>query len=266
VRRTLPLLAVVLAFGLVACIPPKPQPTPPTQPQGFDACAAPSSSIMQNWWTFSPFTSVGVYVGGANRGCAQPNLTASWINLVEQYGWKLLPLWVGPQAPCTALSNVTKLPGTEAAANTAGYNEGIAAADRLASFGFGWLTPVYYDLESYPRSASCTKAVQAFENGWTRALNGRGYLAGLYSSLCSGIVDSAAGVPTATNVLNAIWIAAWNDTPNIFGFGSSSCPLSDTLWLNHQRVHQFKGGHNETWGNVTINIDSNAVDGPTHPL
>jgi hypothetical protein len=26
-------------------------------------------------------------------------------------------------------------------------------------------------------------------------------------------------------------------------------------------VHQYKGGHNETWGGVTINIDSNYVDG-----
>jgi hypothetical protein len=32
----------------------------------------------------------------------------------------------------------------------------------------------------------------------------------------------------------------------------------------HQRVHQFKGGHDETWGGVTINVDSNAVDGDTH--
>ena len=38
--------------------------------------------------------------------------------------------------------------------------------------------------------------------------------------------------------------------------------VSDSLWANHQRVHQYKGGHKETWGGVTINIDSNYVDGP----
>ena len=27
-------------------------------------------------------------------------------------------------------------------------------------------------------------------------------------------------------------------------------------------MHQYKGGHKETWGGVTINIDSNYVDGP----
>ena len=26
-------------------------------------------------------------------------------------------------------------------------------------------------------------------------------------------------------------------------------------------MHQYKGGHKETWGGVTINIDSNYVDG-----
>ena len=38
--------------------------------------------------------------------------------------------------------------------------------------------------------------------------------------------------------------------------------VSDSVWANHQRVHQYKGGHKETWGGVTINIDSNYVDGP----
>jgi hypothetical protein len=28
-------------------------------------------------------------------------------------------------------------------------------------------------------------------------------------------------------------------------------------------VHQYMGGHNESYGGITINIDSNAVDGPT---
>jgi hypothetical protein len=37
------------------------------------------------------------------------------------------------------------------------------------------------------------------------------------------------------------------------------------MWANHQRVHQYTGGHNESYGGVTINIDSNAVDGPTFP-
>jgi hypothetical protein len=264
VRRgiAISLLVVALGAGLVAC---KPQPSPPDPPQGFDTCAAPSAWNMQDWWNNSPFTSVGIYVGGANRGCAQPNLTSEWVSAIIGQGWKLLPIWVGPQAPCTTLGSTTRLNAAPLGALGDGYNEGLAAADRMAALGFGWLAPVYYDLEGYPRSTACSAAIRSFSDGWVYALNSRGYLAGLYSSLCSGIIDMGDGVPTAKYVLNAVWIAAWNDTPNVYGFNSPGCSLWDLWWSNHQRVHQFKGGHDELWGNALINIDSNAVDGPTYP-
>ena len=151
---------------------------------------------MQTWWRSSPFTSVGIYIGGANRGCAQPNLTAPWVNTVIAQGWRLLPIWVGPQAPCSTLST-TKLSLSVPTATNQGLAEGKAAADRAAALGLGWLAPVYYDMESYPAGGACSKAVQAFTNGWTYALNQRGYLAGYYSSLCSGIADQAATVTSA---------------------------------------------------------------------
>jgi hypothetical protein len=264
VKRTL-LLVVGLALVLAACVPPKPQPSPPTTPQGFDTCAAPPTTTMQSWWTSSPYTSIGVYIGGANRGCAQPNLTAPWVSTVIAQGWKLLPIWVGPQAPCTPLGSTTKLPLGAAAANAQGVTEGFAAANRAASLGLAWLAPVYYDMEAYPKVAACTMAVQAFTDGWTYALNSRGYLAGYYSSLCSGIADQAAVVGAALHKLNAVWIAAWNSTPNIYGFNTPGCSLWDGWWTNHSRVHQFRGGHLEMWGGVKINMDSNAVDGPTYP-
>jgi hypothetical protein len=34
------------------------------------------------------------------------------------------------------------------------------------------------------------------------------------------------------------------------------------LWAAHQRVHQYKGGHTETWGGVSLNVDDDYVDGP----
>lgn len=263
-RRTLPAVALVLALGvgLAAC---KPQPNPPQPPQGFDTCAAPSLSTMQTWWDNSPFTSVGIYVGGANRGCSQPNLTSSWVQSVTGMGWKLIPIWVGPQAPCSPLSS-SKLTSDPFGAFLMGVTEANAAADRMTSLGIqsGWFAPVYYDMEAYPRDTTCIAAVRGLTDGWTYGLNGRGYLSGFYSSQCSGIVDVAAVYNTAKFRLNAIWIAAWNNTPNIFGF-TGTCAVSDSYWPNHQRLHQFIGGHNETWGGVTVNIDSNAVDGFTWP-
>jgi Domain of unknown function (DUF1906) len=259
-KRALPLLVLALAVGLVAC---KPTPNPPSPPQGFDTCAAPSLNTMKTWWDNSPFTSVGIYVGGANRGCAQPNLSSSWITTALQQGWALIPIWVGPQAPCSSLSS-TKFPSNTTDAFNAGVNEGNAAATRMRSFGFGWLAPAYYDMEAYPRSTSCTAAVQSFTNGWTKALNANGYVAGFYSSQCSGIVDVAAIYNTAQYRLQGVWIAAWNGNSSVFGFGSGGCAVPDSYWPNHQRLHQFQGGHNETWGGLTINIDSNGVDGYTY--
>jgi hypothetical protein len=144
-----------------------------------------------------------------------------------------------------------------------GVNEAQGAADAAQKLGLGWLAAIYYDMEGYARGGACSVSVQAFADGWVRQLNTRGYLAGMYSSLCSGILDAAAVVGTPGKVpLNAVWIAAWNNTPNIYGFGSP-CALSDSVWNNHARVHQYVGGHNEAYGGVTINIDTNAVDGPT---
>ena len=45
---------------------------------------------------------------------------------------------------------------------------------------------------------------------------------------------------------DAGWIANWNGVESVFG----DPYVSDSVWANHQRVHQYKGGHKETWGGV----------------
>ena len=45
--------------------------------KGFDACTAPSAATMATWLRLSPYRAVGVYIGGSDRACAQPALTAS---------------------------------------------------------------------------------------------------------------------------------------------------------------------------------------------
>jgi hypothetical protein len=265
-RAGLVAIAVAAAALLSACLPAPapPSPTSPTSPaKGFDACAAPSLNTMSTWKSSSPYSVVGIYLGGSNRGCAQPNLNASWVSNTHAQGWQLLPVWVGPQASCSTLGNTTRLPADPTAAWWQGIIEASGAADVGNNLGMGWLTPIYYDMEAYPRGGACSVSVQAFADGWVRQLNARGYLGGMYSSLCSGILDAAMSFNDATKApLNGVWIAAWNNTPNILGFGSP-CALSDSLWNNHQRVHQYIGGHNESYGGITINIDTNAVDGLT---
>ena len=65
--------------------------------QGFDACTAPSTAQMQAWRAQSPYRAVGIYVGGADRACAQPGLTASWVRQQQVAGWHFMPIYVGPQ-------------------------------------------------------------------------------------------------------------------------------------------------------------------------
>ncbi|HET9974852.1 MAG TPA: glycoside hydrolase domain-containing protein, partial [Streptosporangiaceae bacterium] len=68
---------------------------------GFDQCLAPTQRAMNVWLKKSPFLAVGIYISGASRACrSQPNLTPTWVSTQLRKGWKLLPITLGPQAPC----------------------------------------------------------------------------------------------------------------------------------------------------------------------
>jgi len=223
---------------------------------GFDACAAPTASQMSAWLA-SPFRSIGIYIGGANRGCSQPNLTASWVSTVLSQGWKLLPLYVGLQAPCSTLQ-AAKIDPANAGAQ--GAAAAVDAMNRAAALGIGSQRPLFFDMEAYNNSnASCVAAVRAFVSGWAGRLHQGGFLAGLYSSVASGIADQTAIANNpAYNQLDLIWFAHWNNDPSVNE--PTKAWLPDHLWANHQRVHQYRGGQQETYGGVTINIDRNFVD------
>jgi hypothetical protein len=232
---------------------------PPPMPEGFDTCSAPSTTTMATWKASSPYTSAGIYIGGANAACV--NVTSGWITTVEGQGWKLAPLYVGLQAPgpnyCSNFVNSFSLdPGWAAV-------QGLAAGDDAATkglaLGLPWLTPIYFDLEGYNSTLlGCTTAVRNFVNGWVYQLHVKGYRAGLYSSSASGIKDEAAtyGNPSWYQI-DGIWFANWDGRISVFGDPF----FSDTVWPNHQRLHQFRGGHDETWGGITVNVDTSAVDG-----
>lgn len=74
--------------------------------QGVDACSAPSSSTTDAWLA-SPYRAIGVHVGGINRACTQPKLTATWVAHQEASGWHLLPIHLGLQASCTMWTRST---------------------------------------------------------------------------------------------------------------------------------------------------------------
>ena len=49
-------------------------------------------------WLKSSYRAVGIYIGGANRACAQANLTSSWLSSIVGQGWDYFPLYPGLQS------------------------------------------------------------------------------------------------------------------------------------------------------------------------
>jgi hypothetical protein len=223
---------------------------------GFDACTAPSSKSMNSWRASSPYEAIGVYIGGSNRGCSQPNLTASWVSTQTAAGWHLIPTYVGLQAPTSACSSCAMLNANQATAQ--GAADAADAVTQAGALGMGPGSPIYFDMEAYTRTSSATAATLAFLESWTNKLHALGYTSGVYSSSASGIADLGDQVGTGYVLPDDIWFANWN------GIASTADPyVPANAWTPHQRIHQYRGGHDETYGGVTINIDNNYVDGAT---
>jgi peptidoglycan hydrolase-like protein with peptidoglycan-binding domain len=223
--------------------------------KGFDACTAPSSGQMQAWLS-SPYRAVGIYIGGVSRACSQPNLTASWVSAQVAAGWHLIPIHVGLQAPCTGFSNrISTDPTTAASQGRSAADDAVSKAQAL---GIPQGSVLYNDMEGYDSTdATCRTAVLSFLSGWTQRLHEQFYASGVYSSISSGIRDLASVYGSTSRARpDHVWFAWWNGVADTNG-GSY---FASRYWVNHERLHQYKGGHNETWGGSTINIDNDYLD------
>ncbi len=98
----------------------------------FDTCTAPSLAAMKGWHD-GFYGAAAVYVGGKNRGCGQPNLTASWVKSVSSIGWRLIPIYVGAQPPCQTSSNPEKLTASTAA--SLGASDAADAVAKASALG-----------------------------------------------------------------------------------------------------------------------------------
>ena len=232
--------------------------------QGFDKCEIPTLSQMQNWITNSPYGAVNLYIGGSCRSCPNSALTASYVSQLSQQGWKFIPTWVGPQSACWVGSCGSRISNDPATAYNQGISEANAAIDVAIDLGLaladGSGTIIYYDLENYDTTnTACRNAAKSFISGWTAQLHARGSEAGVYGSSCGSEISDFASI---SNVPDAIWPAHW--IYSSYNSGATvwdvAC-LSNGLWANHQRIRQYAGGHGETWGGVTLNIDCNVIDG-----
>ncbi len=221
---------------------------------GFDACSAPSEDRMSAW-SGSAYGAVGIYIGGTNMACAQSNLSASWVSDESVAGWRFVPTYVGLQAPRNDCGCAAIDPSRASAEGAAAATDAVTQATAV---GLGAGNPIYVDMEGYTRSRANTSAVLAFLSAWTSQLHAQGYQSGVYSSANSGIRDLVSARGTGVDEPDDIWIADWNGEQST---ASPYVPSGD--WSNHDRLHQYEGGHNETHGGVEMNVDSNYLDGAT---
>jgi Domain of unknown function (DUF1906) len=216
---------------------------------GFDTCAAPSLAAMRAWR--SDFAAANIYIGGPARACADGRLSRRWVEAVQAMGWRLIPTYVGPQAPCT--SERPRFSGETAA--LAGQLSAVDAVNRAMALGLPPRTPIYMDLEAYGRSPSCRQAVLTFVDSWTKGLRALAYTPGVYSSVASGIRDvgEADGISKPT----AVWFAHWDRKADVW----ADRFIGEDWWPGHHRIKQYRGDHVEKHGGVKLKIDSDAVDG-----
>src|SRR3954468_5033684 len=234
---------------------------------GFDQCTAPTQAAMDAWLTGSPYWAVGIYISGDSRGCtSQPNLTPTWVSTQLGKGWRLLPITLGPQASCTTRERYlhqVRISPNRTTAYAAARSQGRAEAEKTVRaatrLGIARASTLWYDLEAFPTSGTdCRESALSFLHAWTRRLHGLGYRSGVYSSAASGLRlldDARVNRPGTYTMPDQIWVADWNGRADV---GSSY--LRSSGWSPHRRVHQYRGGHDETYNGVTINIDNDWLD------
>ncbi len=220
----------------------------------FDACEAPSQQAMDAWWQGSPYAAVGIYIAGENRACPQQaNLDAAWVATQAQRGWRLLPLSVGPQAPCTPEARWSRIDPSPAdgyaAARAQGRDEAGGAVDAARDLALAPGSTLWLDVEAFDTSQPrCRAATLAYVSGWTVGLRRLGFVAGVYSSAGSGIrmLEQARG--EGPTLPRRVWVADWNGR-------AAATTARRGGWQGV--VHQYAGTHRETHGGVTLSIDSN---------
>ncbi|ELP62374.1 hypothetical protein STRTUCAR8_06647 [Streptomyces turgidiscabies Car8] len=224
--------------------------------RAFDTCTAPSAAAMKAWRTNNFYGAAAVYIGGKNRGCAQPNLTASWVKTVSAQGWKLIPLYVGAQPSCQTGSSPEKL--TAATAASLGATDAADAVAKASALGMKAGSPVYLDMESYDiTNKACNDAVLTYVRAFDKALQAKTYRTGYYG-FTSSSAKAIAQATDRTNLPGNMWYALW-DKQNTT---TADWPFAATQWTNHSRAHQYMVNSKETRGGYTITVDRDAWDAP----
>ncbi len=223
--------------------------------RAFDTCAAPSTAAMKAWHT-GYYGAAAVYIGGRNRGCAQPNLTASWVKTVSATGWKLIPLYVGAQPPCQSGSSPEKLSASTAA--SLGARDAADAVAKATALGMKPGSALYLDMEPYDTAdTSCDNAVLTYVRAFDKGLRAKTYRAGYYG-FTSFSAKAIATAKDRTDLPGNLWYALWDGKDTT----TADWPWNAKDFTGHSRGHQYQVNSKETRGGHTITVDRDAWDGP----
>ncbi|MFE9934578.1 DUF1906 domain-containing protein [Streptomyces sp. NPDC005533] len=270
--------SAALAFGLLMALTPSPthpsKTAPPRQGslpdrslgvpvfsgKAFDTCATPGLSAIRAW-SKSGYGAVGVYYAGRGRGClSQKNLNRKWVTEVSNGGWKILPIFVGSQAPCVTLwhKRDTVIDPDDPAMAAGEATEAVTAAQKL---GISPGSPIYLDMESWnSNDKACSKATVDFVRAWSLEVSRRGYLPGFYSSAGSGVKAlSAARLYDLSGIPDVIWFARWGVRPSLTG---EPTLRGGESWPVNRRIHQYAGDVAEEHGGVPMRINTSLINAP----
>lgn len=225
---------------------------------GFDACAAPDQATMDELRTQSPYWGVGIYIGGAERSCAQPHLTRGWVRTQVSRGWHVFALWVGRQSACSDRSFRSHISGRNKRATQQGAkaaDQAVAAAQRL---GIGKGSTLFVDIEGYDnRTSACNQPVLSYQSGWNKRLRSLGWKGAVYAAGSSGIASLdyiKKHFPAAYVLPQAIWISHADSRP-----ATHSRFVRDSSWA-HQRLKQYRIDKVRTFGTATLTVDENVIE------
>lgn len=172
--------------------------------------------------------------------------------------WDLAPIWVGPQAPCTSYTNrFSTVAATAYSQGEAQASDAFYEVDTVLQMGSD--TPITYDLEAPEQfTSACETAAQSFINGWTHQLAiSPPQTAGVYGSVCDSDLQGFAGISRPPEFIYGAW---WD---NNSATTDMAC-VSSSSWDDNQRLKQYLGPHDQPSNGVTLDVDSDSVDGPLY--
>ena len=264
---------------------------------GFDKSHVLSTDDMKAWWASSPYYDVGIYALDSPNRANDPTLAGNngqdgqaWVDTVIGYGWGIIPIWFGLQAPCACnnptgphahdtypncrlFGHKTKngnewISGAYSFDPAEAYQQGIQQAkDAITSVQKLGLdgSIIYVDSEQYTSTQACGAAARQYLSGFVDQLHNSGGVAGIYGGLYDVTDHSAA---------DSAWVARADNRVTVWNLGhglAGSADLPDTCspdncWDNKKRIHQYRVDTFETWGSTTnAQVDDDLVDATIVP-